>query len=114
MLITTTGRVEQRVIEVGADLLGDDGESTLSTLRTELNRATSGRTLTEAAGELAAVPERLDPALRDLVRPQEVRAASLRKIRTNDGAALLFNLLISSKPVTPEFFPATEDKLSDN
>ncbi len=68
VLITTTGRVEQRVIEVGADLLGDDGEGTLSTLRTELNRATSGRTLTEAASELAAVPDRLDPALRDLVR----------------------------------------------
>ena len=68
VLITTTGRVEQRVIEVGTDLLGDDAEGTLSTLRTELNRATSGRTLTEAASELAAVPERLDPALRDLVR----------------------------------------------
>jgi len=68
VLITTTGRVEQRVIEVGADLLGDDDERILSTLRTELNRATSGRTLAEAASELSAVPERLDPTLRDLVR----------------------------------------------
>jgi heat-inducible transcriptional repressor len=68
VLITTTGRVEQRVIEIGTDLLIDDAEGTLSTLRTELNRATSGRTLTEAASELAAVPDRLDPALRDLVR----------------------------------------------
>ena len=68
VLITTTGRVEQRVIEIGTDLLIDDAEGTLSTLRTELNRATSGRTLAEAASALAAVPERLDPALRDLVR----------------------------------------------
>src|SRR6187549_3998328 len=68
VLITTTGRVEQRVIDLGTDLLIDDAEGTLSTLRTELNRATSGRTLTEAASALAAVPERLDPALRDLVR----------------------------------------------
>lgn len=68
VLITTTGRVEQRIIEVGTDLLGDDGESTLSTLRTELNRATSGRTLGEAASELSLVPERLEPGLRDLVR----------------------------------------------
>jgi heat-inducible transcriptional repressor len=68
VLITTTGRVEQRVIDIGADLLSDDGETTLSTLRTELNRATSGRTLTEAATELAAVPDRVEPALRDLVR----------------------------------------------
>jgi heat-inducible transcriptional repressor len=68
VLITTTGRVEQRVIEVGADLLGDDDERTLSTLRAELNRATSGRTLAEAADELSALPGRVDPTLRDLVR----------------------------------------------
>jgi heat-inducible transcriptional repressor len=68
VLITTTGRVEQRIIDVGTDLLTADGEGTLSTVRAELNRATSGRTLGEAAAELAAVPERLDPAQRDLVR----------------------------------------------
>jgi len=67
VLITTTGRVEQRVIDLGVDLLTDDGEQTLSTLRTEINRATAGRTLGEASSELAAVPERLDPALGDLV-----------------------------------------------
>jgi hypothetical protein len=32
---------------------------------------------------------------------------------TSDGAALLFNLLISSKPVTPDYFPATEENLPD-
>ncbi len=68
VLITTTGRVEQRVIDVGIDLLTDDGEQALATLRAELNRATSGRTLAEASIELSVVPERLDPALRDLVR----------------------------------------------
>ncbi|GAA4403719.1 heat-inducible transcriptional repressor HrcA [Fodinibacter luteus] len=71
VLITTTGRVEQRVIDVGTDLLLDDegeGEATLAVLRTELNRATSGRTLAEASAELASVPERFDPGLRDLVR----------------------------------------------
>ncbi len=67
VLITTTGRVEQRVIDVGTDLAGDAGEETLATLRSELNRATSGRILAEASSELAAVPERLDPAMRDLV-----------------------------------------------
>ena len=68
VLITTTGRVEQRIIDVGTDLLGDDGEAALATLRTELNRATSGRTLADASAELTSVPERLDPGLRDLVR----------------------------------------------
>jgi heat-inducible transcriptional repressor len=68
VLITTTGRVEQRVIDVGTDLVTDDGEQALATLRAELTRATSGRTLAEASTELSGVPERLDPALRDLVR----------------------------------------------
>jgi heat-inducible transcriptional repressor len=68
VLITTTGRVEQRVIDVGTDLLTDDGEAALATLRLELNRATTGRTLADASAELASVPERLDPSLRDLVR----------------------------------------------
>ena len=68
VLITTTGRVEQRVIDVGVDLLADDDEVVLATLRTELNRATSGRTLAEASAELTLVPERLEPGLRELVR----------------------------------------------
>ncbi len=68
VLITTTGRVEQRVIDAGTDLLTDDGEAILHTLRTELNAATSGRTLADASAELASVHERLDPALRDVVR----------------------------------------------
>jgi hypothetical protein len=32
---------------------------------------------------------------------------------TSDGATLLFNLLISSKPVPADYFPATEDHISD-
>jgi len=67
VLITTTGRVEQRIIEVAGDLLSDDGERLLASARTELNRATSGRTLAEASSELASVPDGLDSALRDLV-----------------------------------------------
>lgn len=68
VLITTTGRVEQRVIEVAADLLSPEGEQALTTLRSEVNRATGGRTLAEASTELAAVHERVDPALGGLVR----------------------------------------------
>ncbi len=68
VLITTTGRVEQRVVDAGTDLLTPAGEETLSTLRTELNAAAAGRTLADASTELAAVPERLDPAVREVVR----------------------------------------------
>jgi heat-inducible transcriptional repressor len=68
VLITTTGRVEQRVVDVGTDLRAGEGEDTLAVLRTELNRATTGRTLAEASAELSAVPDQLEPGLRDLVR----------------------------------------------
>ena len=68
VLITTTGRVEQRVVDVGTDLSSGAGETTLAALRTELNRATAGRTLAEASAELATVPDQVEPGLRDLVR----------------------------------------------
>ena len=68
VLITTTGRVEQRLIEVRADLLTPEGEKALATLRSEVNHAIGGRTLAEASAELGAVPERIEPALRELVR----------------------------------------------
>ncbi|GGL26350.1 heat-inducible transcriptional repressor HrcA [Phycicoccus endophyticus] len=68
VLITTTGRVEQRVVDVGTDLLSADGEDTLATLRAELNGAAAGRTLADASSELAALPERVDPGLREVVR----------------------------------------------
>ncbi|MBT9258051.1 heat-inducible transcriptional repressor HrcA [Phycicoccus sp. MAQZ13P-2] len=67
VLITTTGRVEQRVIEVPTDLT-TDGERVLSALRTELNAATAGRTLADASSELAGVPERFDAEARPVVR----------------------------------------------
>ena len=68
VLITTTGRVEQRVVDVGTDLSSTAGETTLAALRTELNRATAGRSLAEASAELATVPDQVEPGLRDLVR----------------------------------------------
>jgi hypothetical protein len=45
--------------------------------------------------------------------PQE-NAKSIRNLKTSDGHALLFNLLISSKPVDPDYFPASETGLTDN
>lgn len=44
--------------------------------------------------------------------PQEY-AKIIRNLTTTDGAALVFNLLISSKPVPPDFFPSTEEKFTD-
>jgi hypothetical protein len=44
--------------------------------------------------------------------PQE-NARLIRNLTTTDGATLLFNLLISSKPVPPEYFPAHEGGFVD-
>jgi heat-inducible transcriptional repressor len=59
VLITTTGRVEQRVVACPVDLLSPAGEEALSRLRTELGETASGVTLAEAATGLAALPEKL-------------------------------------------------------
>src|SRR5262249_30316327 len=40
-------------------------------------------------------------------------AKLLRRIATNDGTALLFNLLLSPKPAPAEYFPATEEHLAE-
>jgi hypothetical protein len=44
----------------------------------------------------------------------QLHARQLCNMGTSDGAALLFNLLISSKPVPADYFPATEEHLADN
>ncbi len=40
-------------------------------------------------------------------------AKMIRDLETSDGSTLLFNLLISSKPVTADYFPATDLDLSE-
>ncbi len=54
VLITTTGRVEQRVVEAPADV----SDTLLAELRAQLNATTAGVRLPEAAGKLADLPER--------------------------------------------------------
>jgi heat-inducible transcriptional repressor len=54
VLITSTGRVEQRVVETGAELT----EAMLGELRAHLNAATAGVRLPEAAGRLDDLTER--------------------------------------------------------
>ncbi|SDD69838.1 heat-inducible transcriptional repressor HrcA [Nocardioides lianchengensis] len=54
VLILSTGRVEQRLVELDADLADDD----LAALRTRINRAATGEIIAEAVTALrAAVPE---------------------------------------------------------
>ena len=56
VLILSTGRVEQRVVEVPAAI--DDG--TVAGLRTALNRASLGQKLSDAVERLTDVPEQYD------------------------------------------------------
>jgi heat-inducible transcriptional repressor len=64
VLITNTGRVEQRVVDVGAD----PGEGLLGDLRARLNAGTAGCRLTEVAAMVARLPEAFAPEHRSLVR----------------------------------------------
>ena len=57
VLILSTGRVEQRVVEL-AEPIDDD---TVAGIRTALNRATLGEKLSDAADRLAEVPELYEP-----------------------------------------------------
>ena len=52
VLITDTGRVEQRVVSLPADL----GESVLADVRNRLNAATAGQLLTDVPDRLAELP----------------------------------------------------------
>ena len=63
VLITTTGRVEQRVVETSTAV----DENLLAELRAQLNAATVGVRLQEAASRLADLPERFDPPARPAV-----------------------------------------------
>jgi heat-inducible transcriptional repressor len=64
VLITNTGRVEQRFVEVGRDV----ADGTLGDLRARLNAAVSGRRLTEVADLVEGLPARFTPEDRTLVR----------------------------------------------
>jgi heat-inducible transcriptional repressor len=62
VLITTTGRVEQRVVETVSEV----PDSLLGELRAQLNAATVGARLAEAAGRLSDLPERFTPDQRPI------------------------------------------------
>ncbi|WP_159798489.1 heat-inducible transcriptional repressor HrcA [Puerhibacterium puerhi] len=73
VVITDTGRVEQRYLEVPSAAAGPDGtagtvldDGTLGELRARLNAAAAGKGLTDLPVTFARVVESLDPTLVDL------------------------------------------------
>ena len=63
VLITDTGRVDQRVVDLGDVLSADD----VARLRTLLNQVLVGQPLTTAAAEVATLPEEAPEHLRTVV-----------------------------------------------
>jgi heat-inducible transcriptional repressor len=74
VLITDTGRVDQRMVDLG-DIVNDDA---VSRLRTQLNAAMVGERLAEASAKVAELPEQAPTELRDpMVRICSVLIESL-------------------------------------
>jgi heat-inducible transcriptional repressor len=63
VLITSTGRIEQRIVETHEDVADD----VVGDLRARLNGALAGQRLTDAASTLAGLPDAFEPAARPLV-----------------------------------------------
>lgn len=68
VLILNTGRVEQRVVDVGTELGDPDGDQLVAMLRSSINEATAGKRLADAAAALDALPSAFEPRHRDVVR----------------------------------------------
>jgi heat-inducible transcriptional repressor len=74
VLITDTGRVDQRMVDLG-DVVNDDA---VSRLRTQLNATMVGERLAEASAKVAELPDKAPPDLRDaMVRICSVLIESL-------------------------------------
>jgi heat-inducible transcriptional repressor len=61
VLITDTGRVDQRMVDLG-DVVTEDA---VGRLRTQLNAAMVGERLADASAKVAELPEQAPPSLRD-------------------------------------------------
>ncbi len=68
ILIASTGRVEQRVVDTGRLLDDDAGTALVARVRAELLAEAVGHTFPDATARLQSLPERFEPGDRDLVR----------------------------------------------
>ncbi|AKT52165.1 heat-inducible transcriptional repressor HrcA [Arsenicicoccus sp. oral taxon 190] len=77
VLIVTTGRVEQRVVDTGQDVTGGDGERLVFDLRGALNTMAAGRPFTEVAAGLGDLPDQFAPQDRAAVEAVTTALAEL-------------------------------------
>jgi heat-inducible transcriptional repressor len=106
VLITDTGRVEQRLVDVSADV---DAEL-LSTVRTKLNTALVGLGLADAAHTLAAMPDDFEPGVRPIVSP--VVSSLIEQVAENRQDRLVMagaaNLVRTEEDFTGSIYPVLE------
>ena len=68
ILIANTGRIEQRIVEARGRLDDEAGTALVARIRSEVLAEAAGRSFPEASARLQSLPERFEPADRDLVR----------------------------------------------
>jgi len=106
VLITDSGRVEQRVTDTASTV--DD--TFLSNLRTRLNAALGGLTLSEATAKLAALPPEFSPENQPLVR--EVTDTLVEQVLANRTDKLVMagaaNLARTEDDFSGSIYPVLE------
>jgi heat-inducible transcriptional repressor len=106
VLITDTGRVEQRLIDVNAVV----DEEFLRQLRTSLNAALGGLGLAEAAEKLGALPQQFAQHQRKVV--EQVAAALMDQVLANRQERLVMagtaNLVRTEDDFTGSIYPVLE------
>jgi heat-inducible transcriptional repressor len=106
VFITDTGRVEQRIVELGSDL----DESFLSELRAKLNAAVGGLSLPDAATTLASMAEQFPTDRQPLVAA--IAASLIEQSTENRQERLLMagaaNLVRTEEDFNGSIFPVLE------
>ena len=106
VLITDTGRVEQRLIDISTDV----DEAFLGQLRTKLNSSIGGLGLAAAAEKLAHLPEEFPVEKTEAV--ERVAAALIEQVLANRQEKLLMagaaNLVRTEEDFTGSIYPVLE------
>jgi len=106
VLITDSGRVEQRLIDISTEL----DEEFLAELRTRLNSALGGLNLPDAAARLAELPNQFAPARRPMITA--VTSALAEQVLANRHDKLLMagtaNLARTEEDFSGSIFPVLE------
>ena len=106
VLITDSGAVEQRVIELGAELSDEE----VAEIRGAINGAAAGLSLSDATARLSQLPDALTERTRALVDP--VATALMEQIAANRQDKLVMagaaNLVRTEHDFTGSIFPVLE------